>query len=59
MIAVIPADGPLHLCLPAFVADEAGEAWSDAVVHRYDVPPPRKRGYRWWLPLPAPFRSAP
>ena len=39
MIAVIPADGPLHLCLPAFVADEAEEAWSDAVVHRYDVPP--------------------
>ena len=39
MIAVIPADGPLHLCLPAFVADEAEEAWPDAVVHRYDVPP--------------------
>ena len=39
MIAVIPADGPLELCLPAFVADEAEEAWSDAVVHRYDVPP--------------------
>jgi len=39
MIAVIPADGPLHLCLPAFVADEAEETWPDAVVHRYDVPP--------------------
>ena len=39
MVAVIPADGPLHLCLPSFVADEAREAWPDAVVHRYDVPP--------------------
>ena len=39
MVAVIPADGPLHLCLPAFVADEAQESWCDAVVHRYDVPP--------------------
>ena len=39
MIAVIPADGPLQLCLPAFVADEAGETWPDAIVHRYDVPP--------------------
>lgn len=39
MIAVVPADGPLQLCLPAFVADEAGEAWPDSVVHRYDVPP--------------------
>ena len=39
MIAVVPADGPLQLCLPAFVADEAQEAWPDAVVHRYDVPP--------------------
>ena len=39
MVAVIPVDGPLQLCLPAFVADEAQETWSDAVVHRYDVPP--------------------
>ena len=39
MIVVIPAVGPLHLCLPAFVADEAEAAWADAVVHRYDVPP--------------------
>ena len=39
MIAVIPADGPLQLCLPAFVADEAEEAWSDSVVRRYDAPP--------------------
>lgn len=39
MIAVIPAAGPLQLCVPAFVADEAQQAWPEAVVRRYDVPP--------------------
>ena len=39
LVAVIPAEGPMRLSLPGFVADEARLAWPDAEVSTYDVPP--------------------
>ena len=39
LIAVIPADGPVQLVLPGFVAREAADLWPEAEVHSYQVPP--------------------
>lgn len=39
LVAVVPANGPVHLILPAFVAEEASSMWPDAVVKPYQVPP--------------------
>ncbi|MDH3307251.1 MAG: Xaa-Pro peptidase family protein [Acidimicrobiia bacterium] len=39
LIAVIPADGPVQLVLPGFIAEEAADLWPEAEVHSYQGPP--------------------
>lgn len=39
LLAVVPADGSLHLVLPGFVAGDARRLWPDALVTGYDAPP--------------------
>ena len=41
LVCVVPAQGPLHLLLPAFLVDEANQALPGAMVEGYD--PPRQR----------------
>lgn len=38
LVCIVPADGPLHLLLPAFLAAEAAEANPDSVIAVYDPP---------------------
>ena len=39
LITVIPADGPIQLVLPGFIAEEAADMWPEAEVHSYNAPP--------------------
>jgi Xaa-Pro aminopeptidase len=38
LACIVPADGPLHLLLPTFLAADAAQGVPEAVVHLYDPP---------------------
>lgn len=38
LVCVVPSQGPLHLLIPSFVADDAAESHPDAVLRLYDPP---------------------
>lgn len=38
LVCVVPAQGPMHLLLPGFLAADATDMWPDAVVEVYDPP---------------------